>query len=340
MKVVYLVRCPGTGHSIEALVETLARETARQADMTASIVQLPYISRGLWSVWQNMRFVQGLQADVFHITGDVHYMALALPASRTVLTIHDCIPLDKAGNWSLRYLIFWLLWYRLPVRWAAVVTTVSEKTRQELIRHVGRVAQKAIVVANGCDPAFQYRPADFRKDHPIVLQIGTAPNKNLLRLIPALTGIDCTLILVGPLTEIILDELQKSQIYYRNYVNVSQEQIVELYESCDIVTFLSTYEGFGMPVLEANAVGRAVISSVAVPTATLAPDAACVVTPTDIAAIRDGILQVIHDDTYRQRLIAAGRINAQRYTALSMTTHYQILYRKMTQQTIIAEPAL
>ena len=315
MTITYLVRSPGTGHSIEALFGSIQQETDRQPDIRTERVNLPYISRGWRSVWRNLRFVRTLKSDIFHITGDIHYVALALPGSRAVLTIHDCSTLVKSQGRPIRYTLFWLFWYYLPIRRASVVTAVSEKTRRELIGYVGRIAQKVIVVSNGYDPALRHRPASFQTSHPVLLQVGTAPNKNLVRLITALEGIPCTLLLIGPLTKAIQTELQQRLIDYRQYENLSRAEVAQLYTDCDIVTFISTYEGFGMPVLEANAVGRVVITAIDSPMHDLFSDSAHFVNPLDIAAIRQGIVRLITDTAYRQKLVQAGLLNAQRYTA-------------------------
>lgn len=329
MNITYLYRHPGTGHSIEALFGSVQREVEQQSDSTTRQVCLPYISRGLWSVWQNLRFLRGLTADIFHITGDVHYAALALPASRTVLTIHDCSTLQKNTTRPLRYALFWLLWYYLPIRRAGTVTVISEKTRQELISYLGRAARKAVVVPNGYDPAFTYQPAALRNRTPVLLQVGTAPNKNVLRLLQALEGIPCTLLLVGPLTGTLLNHLQKHRISYRQFEKLDQAQLIQLYTRCDIVTFISTYEGFGMPVLEANAVGRVVISANLSPMTDVAPGAAHFVDPADTALIRTGILKLLHDPPYRQQLIDVGKVNAQRFTIAEVTAQYLTLYQKI-----------
>jgi len=289
-------------------------------------VRLPYVSRGLRTVWQNLRFVKQLTADLFHITGDVHYVALALPASRTILTIHDCFLLTNNRKRPVRFLIFWLLWYYLPIRRAGVVTAVSEKTRQELIRYVGRLAHKVHVVPNGYDPMFRYSPGFVSRQPPRLLQVGTAPHKNVSRLIAALEEIPCLLVLVGPLTDKLIAELHQRQIQYRQYVGLRKEQVAQLYRESDIVTFISTQEGFGLPILEANAIGRAVITANVSPMRELAADAAHRVDPTDIPAIRMGIERLIQDDVYRKTLIEAGLKNAQQYTIDRAGVRYRVLY--------------
>lgn len=329
MIIAYLFRSLGTGHSIEELFGSLQRKVDRHPDIQTTRIYLPYVSRGWQSIKRNLRFLRSASATIFHITGDIHYAALALPESKTVLTIHDCILLERNRNRPLRYTFFWLFWYYLPIRRAAVVTVISEKTRHELMQYVGPVAKKAIVIANGYDPAFVYRPATFQKNHPVLLQLGTAPHKNLPRLIAAIEGIACTLILVGPLTDSITHELHQRQITYKNYVDLSRAEIIQLYETCDIVTCVSTYEGFGMPILEANAVGRVVITSYLEPMRTVASDAAHCVNPTDVTAIRQGILLLIQNDAYRQSLIDAGRRNAQRYTMTVAALRYEAIYQQL-----------
>lgn len=329
MTVIYVVRSPGTGHSIEALFDSIQREVEQQGIPTNRI-QLPRISQGLRSVWQNLRFVKRLSADIFHITGDVHYVTLALPASRTILTIHDCSLLETNRNRPLRYAFFWLLWYYLPIKRAAIVTVVSEKTRYDLVRYVGRAARNVQVIPNSYDPLFTYQPRPFYHEQPVLLQVGTAPNKNLSRLLAAIEGIRCTLVIIGPLAKSTLADLQKKRINYRNYVNVSRSDVVQCYVNCDIVTFVSTYEGFGLPIVEANAVGRAVITSNNSPMSEVANGAAHVVDPTDIAAIRQGILTLIQDATYRETLVQRGLQNARNYTVKTAVARYETLYRQAT----------
>ena len=330
MTITYLFRSPGTGHSLEGLFGNVEQEMNGRTPVRPNRVYLPHISRGWRSVWKNLRSLRVLSADMFHITGDVHYAVFALPASRTVLTIHDCIPLKTNRNRPLRYAIFWLFWYYLPVWRAGVVTVVSEKTRQELIGYVGQIGHKAIVVENGYDPAFVNSPAQFRTECPVLLQVGTAPNKNLAKLLAAVEGVCCELIVVGPLSDETRTELSQRRIDYSNHVNLSREALIALYKACDIVTFLSTYEGFGMPVLEANATGRVVLTSDASPMREVALNAAHFVNSTDVAAIRAGLLKLIQDEAYRQQLIENGLINARKFTIEKTVDEYAALYQKMS----------
>ncbi len=83
-----------------------------------------------------------------------------------------------------------------------------------------------------------------------------------------------------------------------------------------------------MPVLEANASGRVVITSAVSPIREVAADAAHLVDPTDVTAIRTGIERLVQDHLYRQRLIEAGLENARRYTMSLAADRYNALYER------------
>ncbi|GAA4406049.1 hypothetical protein GCM10023187_25070 [Nibrella viscosa] len=218
------------------------------------------------------------------------------------------------------------------------MTAISEKTRQELYRYIGKLADKVTVIPCNYDPAFSYCPRAFNKTYPNLLHIGSAPHKNLSRLIKAIEGLPCRLTILGKLTAEIQAEIVQRKIDYVNYVDVTQSQVVSLYQKCDLVTFVSLYEGFGLPVVEAQVVGRPVITSNISPMIEVAGGAACLVDPTDISAIRQGIERICNDDAYRADLIQKGRVNAERFSVAAVATKYLALYESLGRQTRMSEP--
>lgn len=88
---------------------------------------------------------------------------------------------------------------------------------------------------------------------------------------------------------------------YKVYCNLSNEEIKKKYEDCDILTLVSTYEGFGMPIIEANRVGRPVITSNILSMPEVAGEAACLVNPFDIENINFQYPGVYRDNPTRIR---------------------------------------
>jgi glycosyltransferase involved in cell wall biosynthesis len=282
---------------------------------------------GIWSRWVNVREAARHQGPINHITGDVHYLAVGLDPRRTLLTIHDCASLERLRG--VRLAVFKLFWFTLPIRRAALVTVISESTRQELLRLVRCDAAKIRVVMNCVADEFLPVPKRFNDAQPEILHLGTATNKNLERLVAALTGLPCRLHILGKLSAAQKTVLQQSGLAYVNTPRATDLELVTAFQSCDLVAFASTYEGFGLPIVEANATGRPVVTSHILSMPEVAGDAACLVDPFDVGSIRNGILKVWHDSNYRQSLVAAGFENVKRFRTKHIAAQYAALYAEM-----------
>ncbi|ARK11359.1 glycosyltransferase family 1 protein [Fibrella sp. ES10-3-2-2] len=333
MKLTYLFRKRGAGYSIEGLFSQLAGHLRAKTVHTITEAHAPRMELSLSCLYENLRFAARQPAsDLYHITGDVHYLMLALPSARTILTIHDCVSLNRqreAGN-PIRFSVLWLLYYFLPMRRARYITTVSEKSKQEILHYMGAaLASKVTVIPNHYNPRFKASPKVFSAQKPSILQVGTAAHKNLPRLIEALTGLSCALTIVGTLSPGQEEQLRASGIEYTQKDCLSEAEMAAEYLSCDVVAFTSTYEGFGMPIIEANAIGRPVLTSALSPLSEVAGQAACLVDPFSVDSIRQGLLRILTDGLYREQLLQAGYANASRYTIDQVATQYNALYNQI-----------
>jgi glycosyltransferase involved in cell wall biosynthesis len=99
-----------------------------------------------------------------------------------------------------------------------------------------------------------------------------------------------------------------------------------------MVVFASTYEGFGLPILEACAVGRPLVTSRISPMDEIADDAACKVNPYNIFDIRRGILKVIENKEYRDQLVNNGWKMRYKYSIENVTNKYTEIYEDMAAQ--------
>ena len=262
-----------------------------------------------------------------HITGEVHFLNLFMKKNKVVLTIHDCgMVYRKKG--LLRYLVkkIYLDW---PLKKATVITVVSETTKQELLKFTGNKKADIRVIPNFIDYIFQPSSKLFSKQKPVILNVGTSYNKNLLRLIEAIQGIDCKLLIIGKLNHDQLYKLAQCEIDYTNCHNLTTAEMLKCYIESDILAFVSTYEGFGMPIIEANCVERVVVTSDISSMPEVAGDAACFVNPFSVDSIKAGILKVINDDEYRNGLIEKGRRNWKKYDPNRISAQYYSIYQEV-----------
>lgn len=283
--------------------------------------------RGFFRRLYNLIEAPFRQGTINHIAGDVHYLALSLPKRRTVLTILDCVA-PRATN-GLRRLALVLLWYKLPVKRCAAVTVISEFTKREVLQHVQCDPGRITVIHCPVSPRFLPCPKPFRVECPIILQVGTGRNKNIPRVGEALGGLRCHLDIVGRLNEAQREALSRHAVSYSESWDLTPEQMVDRYRRCDMVVFASTYEGFGLPIVEANATGRPVITSNICSMPEVAGSAACLVDPFDCSSIRQGILRVINDPDYRSHLVTQGFENVKRFSVGRIAAQYAALYREV-----------
>lgn len=330
MRVVYFVRRPrrGANFSVELIVDGVMTTLDPAFDAVRAVCR--FESNGVLRRIYNATEAAFRQGEVNHIVGDVHFLAVLLDPRKTILTVLDCGRIAGASDFKTQ--IVKLIWYTVPVRICTAVTVISHSVKDELLRHVPIDPAKVHVVPVAVPGVYARAPKEFNASCPVILQIGTAPNKNLMRLIQALDGIPCQLRIIGNLRDEVVTLLREHRIEYENHVGLTNEQMLEQYVESDIVAFASTFEGFGMPIIEANIVGRPVVTGNVASMPEVAGRAACLVDPFDVAAIRQGILRIIDDADYRDELVRNGYENAARYEQSEITRLYESLYREVNRR--------
>jgi glycosyltransferase involved in cell wall biosynthesis len=283
---------------------------------------------------RNMFYAYKNQGVVNHITGDIYYISLTLEGSKTIITVHDLESLDSL-NWVKQYLLF-LFWLKLPVLKVKYVTVISEHTKRKLLKATGISEEKVVVIPN----CFTFKQEDFKPkaelmgDRPVLLQIGTKPNKNLENLVLAVEGLTCKLLIIGKLSEVQQQLLEVKRIDYENYWQLTDDEVKALYYRSDIVTFVSKYEGFGLPILEANAYGRPVITANVTAMPEVAGNSALLVDPYDPGQIRDAFKRLINDAELRSNLVMRGYENVQRFKPEFVATQYETLYKRVISENV------
>lgn len=327
MKILQIHRKPFSGaHSIEGLFAVL-RPAMERLRLDVESTTAPHYSKGLISRLKNVRWASHLRGDVLHITGDVHYLVAGMPPSKTLLTIHDLVRLDQLNG--IRHALLKYFWFTMPLRRSRHVTVISQATRTKLVERFPFADQKITVVPDCVDPVFQARRKEAWPDEPEILHVGTKENKNLLRLLEAIRGLSVRLHIIGKLTETQSRSLVQSGIRYRNSVGLTSSQMVEAYRDCDLLSFVSLAEGFGMPILEAQRMERPVVTSHCSSMPEVAGKGAILVDPESVSSIRAGICEVLESPSKRSELIEHGKRNVTLYSPETIATSYADLYHKI-----------
>lgn len=280
----------------------------------------------LWNVRAAARI--GRECDVYLTTDS--YLTGWFARVPSVIMLHDLIAFSAARIPNRRDSLIQRATLPVALRRAAAVVTPSLSTKRDLGRSFPAAGPKARVVPLAAAEHFAPRGVaddevlarhDVRR--PYVIAVGTIePRKNLPRLIEAFAGLpedvraDRVLLLVGAsgwdMDESLAAIAAAGDLVHRlGYV--SESDLAALYRRADMAAYVSIYEGFGLPVLEAMRCGTAVLTSSSSSLPEVGGDAAAYVDPGDVEDIQRGLAELLADGERRARLGAAGIARAERF---------------------------
>lgn len=239
--------------------------------------------------------------------------------------IHDAQVYSAPESYSLPF----RLWYRFQFFFIGkrhkIIFTVSEFSKGELVRYGIASADKIVVVHNGCDHILQIRPDEGKlvalslKPRRYVLALAnTQKHKNIGVLLKAFAGAqlkDIELVLFGAATQADFENLgHVVPPNVRFAGRITDPELVGLMVNGGALAFPSLTEGFGLPPLEAMALGCPVVAAPYGALPEVCGNAALYADPFNPEAWRLKILTMLDDEAVRQSLISAGRRQAGGFT--------------------------
>lgn len=285
--------------------------------------------------------------DLFHAP---HYTLPPLRPCKGIVTIHDVTHLRFPEY--LRHPAMY--YYAKGMMWAAAtsakaVLTVSECSKQDIIRYLGVPSEKIEVIHNGIEPV--QPPTQKRRDdlaaqfgicQPYLLYLGNfLPHKNVATLIQAFSllkrreaGFPYQLVLAGKherLREQLLAQIQEARLEQDVILTgfVEAEWATALYRHAEMFVYPSKYEGFGLQALEAMAQDAPVIIADAGALPEVAGDAALRFDPNSAEQLAERIHELLSTPTLRDTLIQRGRQQILKFSWREMARKTAAAYQRV-----------
>ncbi|MFW6008622.1 MAG: glycosyltransferase family 4 protein, partial [archaeon] len=271
-------------------------------------IEIPYLAKNKYDIYHSPHFV-------FPVMGKTNL----------ILTIHDLTPLLFPDYFSIVARTYMKVMIHIAKLKARKIITVSNNTKNDLIRLFNISPQKIKVIYNGvkhkkkCNNKGKIGKIKkkFKIKYPYILYVGNVkPHKNIVRLIKAFKIINknynkINLVIVGSrdnsykeLIHTISNFPRKDNLILTGFV--SDSELENLYSNAELFVYPSLYEGFGLPPLEAMTRGTPVITSNLSSLPEVVGDAAIKVNPYDIDELANTIEMALFDNVLRKKLIKRG----------------------------------
>lgn len=304
-------------------------------------------SRWVWEQLKLPRIIAQNHVDLCHFMNN---SAPALCAVPYAITIHDASLFLYSRYHPRSRLVALRLLLPQVARRAQAVITVSQASRQELIRILRLLPEKVHVVHSAAAREFRPLRDPERQDRlrqkyhlppKYVLYVGTIePRKNLPRLIAAFGRTqaehpDCHLVLAGPEGWMMNGALEKEttaahltgKVHYLGFV--PQADLPGIYSLATLFAFPSLHEGFGLPLLEAMACGVPVMTSDCSAMPEVSGAAAYLVNPNSVESMADGLNALLNSAARREWQIEQGFARAEQFSWEQAARETAVIYEQI-----------
>ena len=304
-------------HSIEELAYRLGDK------LNIPVICMPYHSTSILNLLKNIKFIKNVSAKVYYIISPSEAYLLPFLKGKKIITYHDIGTLLNSRNFIYRFIKI-RIFLKPSIKHADIITFVSQQSKKEYsdflrINNDNRLK----VIYNSFNPDFLIPMKKKRNSCFTILHVGTAPRKNLINVLYAIKDLNVKIVIVGKLRNEQKKVLAESSINYENYFDISTDKLIDLYKSSDLISFPSSYEGFGMPIIEANAAQIPIITGNIDILHEVGNNAAFYVNGENVDSIKNGIKQLMFNDTLRTELVSNGIENIKRFSEDNIYKQYK-----------------
>ena len=327
--------------------------------LNVELVDVPYTKEStakniLWHQWLFQKLLNQYKCDLAYIPNFTLLLWKTVP---TIVTIHDLIEYNVPDKFSKARML-----YRkgicdpLMAKRSDHILTVSKSSYNDIVKYLRVNSEKITLTLNATDKNFFRKHTQKEIELAIVdynlkykeylLFVGTIdyPGKNIMTVVEAFFNLRAKGELQGKKLVIIGKDGFNSKVIY-DFVNASpyKEEVIftgylkdgdlpKYYAGASIMLYLSLFEGFGLPVLEAMSCGTPVICSNTSCFPEIVEELDVMVTPTDMKAVEKIVLKILSNEKYAEELAEQCYKKSQKYSWAATAKIYHEVFAKIARK--------
>ena len=305
-----------------------------------------FLQRMFKGLWRSALVKKKLEQtiDIYHGLSNELPLGIKLTGIKSVVTIHDLIFIRYPELYQGVDRQIYMIKFKKACKAADKIIAVSQQTKEDIIEFFGTPSEKIQVVYQSCATVFQNRsestqnPDVSKYNLPVdyLLYVGTVEKrKNLLNVIKAVHKMpNENLVVVGNGKEYmklcrdyVLDHGLGTRMMFHS--NVPTDDLAEFYHGAKTFLYPSTFEGFGIPIIESLFCKTPVITSRGGCFSESGGPSSIYIDPQNPDEIIDAVERINSDTELRTKMISDGLLHAQKFTDENLAKNLMDIYKSV-----------